>query len=181
MQVADFHRHLDTCPACLELASILGCLQEGPVAQSVDNRSWPPVKSNANWQRQRSVLAAAPMMLTLTQGVMLASHVYSSIRLVPILWLAFRDDVTTNSGPLGSWPVHSVWMPYVLVCGCVGPMVAGVSLFAALTRRRWARGAARSYALFCMPTLFLAPLALCLLLAARRPRIHGKDRAEAVP
>ncbi len=120
-------------------------------------------------------------MLTLTQGVMLASHVYSSIRLVPILWLAFRDAATMNSGPLGSWSVHSLWMPYVLIWGCVGPLVAVLSLFATLGQRRWLRGAARSYALLCVPTLFLAPLAACLILAVGHTQSRGKYSVQVAP
>jgi hypothetical protein len=181
VETAAFHLHLDNCPACLELASVLGCLHDSDV--EFEARNPPKIAASESTPGERLVQSILPRAdksyfgerqnLLLTHGLMILLHAYSSFTLLPILWLAFRADVTHINGPFGTWIVHSVWFPYLLTWGCVGPLFACAVLLGILASRRWVRAGARLYALVSLPSLFLVPIAICLFFAARFRRVSG--------
>jgi hypothetical protein len=178
-ETAAFHVHLDNCPACLELASLLGCLHDGDV--EFELRTPSKIAASESTPGERLVQSILPraeqvylggrQLMLITHGVMLLLHAYSSITMLPNLWLAFRADVTPINGPFGTWIVHSLWVPYLLIWGCLGPLFACSIAFGLLKSRRWVYVAMRSYSLACLPSLILAPIAICLLFAARFRRI----------
>ena len=180
-EMAQFHRHLDECAVCLELAGILGCLHDDDLeldapnlskylkrtstpSERVFRSSRPQVATSAHGGRQ---------ILLVSHGVMLLTHAYSSFIVLPVFWLAFRASVSFTGGHFGIWSVHMVWLPYVLIWGSLGPMLACLILLGMLTPSRWARPAARLYAVVSLPTLFLVPLAICLLFVTRPRQIGG--------
>jgi len=178
-ELADFHLHLDSCPACLELASILGCIQDddhgnapSDVAISQSNFVNAVGNHKSSSRPSRNLLSQTHVLLIAAQCVALLCHAYSSIVLVPLLWAAFRADVPPIHGILGPWPMHYIWLPFVLLWGTVGFIVACVVLTITFAARRFSRIAVRSYALITLPTIFLTPMAACLLLASRRRNLR---------
>ncbi len=167
-ELAAFHRHLDTCPECLELASLLGCMDpsdspvqypENPkVSAALREDSNPgvrdlPAKIHGRYRNAR--LAAV--------SVTFVCHAYSSFVLLPLLWQAFRADVA--QGILGHWVLRYVWLPFTLAWGSAGLAIATAVLFASLFMTRQLGLAVRSYALLSILTGYLAPVGVCLVLA----------------
>jgi hypothetical protein len=176
-EVSAFHLHLDNCPDCLELASLLGCMDgmnepiqrrssNEAITQSLKELAFPgklrPPSMVSN-RRRRPLLAAL--------GVTIMCHAYSSILLVPPLWQAFRADVT--QGIFSYWPLRDIWLPFTLVWGSVGLLFAGVVLYASLFMARSPRFALRGYALLSLLTGVLAPVGLYLIVASRH--FHARD------
>ena len=175
-KVADFHHHLDNCPECLELASLLGCMDgmnepiqrrssNEALTQSLIGSVFPGKlrpRSKISKRRRRPLLAAL--------GVTFLCHAYSSAVLLPPLWQAFRADVP--QGILSYWPLRVIGLPFTLAWGSVGLLFAGVVLYASLFMPRPPRLALRVYALVSLLTGVLAPVGLCLIVVSLRFRAH---------
>ncbi len=182
-ELVTIHRHLDICPACLELAGVLGCLYDAGsapegtdvrkenVAQSTLPRPKHPsaavgVASESREQFWESLVALVSITL---------AHAYFSLSIAPIVWRASgaagSQDVIANV--FGQFaPIVTL---YVKLWGLVGLVWAGVGCWGLLTSRGWCRWATRSYAVLCLPTIVLAPLGLCVLLAFRQPRNESRN------
>ena len=175
-ELADFHHHLDNCPACLELAAVLGCLYDVERARPGDsvgeNNIRQPASGQADYavrlgimahrlQSQESKIASCAMTL---------AHAYFCLSTTPMIGMPFGPAPLETSivGKLGYFG-HFVSLYVGLWC-LAGLVWACVACWALLTRRRWARLALRSYAVLSIPTIVLAPLGVCVLFALRRPQ-----------
>lgn len=186
-ELVDFHRHLDTCPACLELAGALGCLYdaEPPVGgefveqgqrvrsslPELDTPSVSPrVTAHARQYSRESLVAF---------GMLTAAHAYFSLALVPLFgraWLGKPkpENVLPQLAALGSLQVAVV--TYVIVWGLAGLLWAAVGWLGMLRQRRWAQAAIAVYAWLSVPSMLLAPLAWCVLAALQREIIARPPR-----
>jgi hypothetical protein len=178
-EMAEFHRHLDDCPACLELAGALGCLYDTEPAlggeqlgQGKRGRSPVPelalrsaTTGTATRERQHSRESLVAL------GTAVAAHAYFTLALVPIFWRAWLaksapEPLLPQLAPLGS--LQFVVVTYVIVWGLAGLLWAAIAWVGLLSRRRWARVAVVSYAWLSLPSLLLAPLAWCVIAALKQ-------------
>ena len=172
-ELANFHRHLDQCPACLELAGVLvgvygdtpGRIVEGIAERNVTKSSDPQSADGA-----LSHLAPPSRRSKAAFCAMTLAHAYFGLSIVPVFL-----RTTQASGPsrllAGVFGVFSpVVTDYIVMWGFVGFAWACVGCWALLTNRRWAVVVGRGYAVLSLPTIILGPLSLCLLVALQRPR-----------
>ena len=170
-----FHRHLDRCPACFELASLLGCIDsitEHAPAPSAWNAL--PQIADSSSLRSKSVSNAHGSGSNYSRAALttlLVCHAYSSLLLLPPLWRAFRADVTPQF--LSLWALHYVWLPYVMILGSLGLLFSASAVFYWLFTARNAPLVVWGYAILALATGFLAPMGLGVLIATAR----GKKQA----
>jgi len=179
VELADFHRHLDNCAACLELAAVLGCLYDGeatPQGESVREsnigqpavveRDYLVMPSNKPRRVRARKSHVALLAMTLAQA-------YFSFSLAPALWWssgatptqAFFVEKFGHFGPIATLYL-SLWCLVGLVWACA-------ACWALLADRRWTLVAARSYAIMSLPTIVLAPLGLFVIVAFPRTRNYS--------
>lgn len=168
-ELVAFHEHLDVCPACLELAGVLGCIdnhtalgqqQSDPSipTQSVSATAHPVVNAGPSSRRpSRSITALTTLCLC---------HAYSSFTLLPPLWGAFRANVRPQS--LAQWGLCHIGLPFVLVFGSLGLLLSVLAVCHALFTGRPATLAVRTYACLAMATGFLAPLGVVVLVSTAK-------------
>jgi hypothetical protein len=168
-EMAEFHLHLDRCQACLELAGMLGCLDDTKSVRTAnagqDGPYPPPSLADAPRLTTQSRRPARECVVAL--GAATLAHAYFSVAMTPIFWRAAKtaggNVVFTNLFG-GFSPVATL---YIELWGAVGFVWACVAWLALVTGRRWARMAAASYAVLSLPTIVLAPLGICTLVTLR--------------
>jgi hypothetical protein len=175
---AEFHQHLDLCPECLQLISILGGLEESPVEL---RSQWVPAVSSvakdadAQQAQQRHGLAKtarAPWEtdLLIALVVMGLSQLGSALLLLPACH-QFLARYPFVFGGLSTWCILStLWVAFVEVSLVAGPAWALVILFALMTKRPWKPIALAIYAWVALPTLVWGPIAICILFQLRSYR-----------
>lgn len=161
-----FHQHLDTCPGCLELASVLGCM--GGRNEHTQPNFAPHVAGTSADKPARTAGPSAKVLRT-ALTTLFVCHAYSSFTLLPTLWQAFRADVPTKI--LSYWALYDLWLPFALAFGSLGLLLAVVVQVYSLFRARPAVFSLRSYAILALATGFLAPIGLGVLVTSHwRPK-----------
>jgi len=181
---AEFHQHLDQCPECLQLISILGGLEESPT--ELRSPMMPGVSSaakDANPQQARGRPKLARMSraqqqtdLLIALVVMGLAQLGSALLLLPTCH-QFLARYPVGFGEFSVWySIRSIWIGIVEISLVAGPAGALVILFALLTKRSWARTALVIYAWVALPTLLCGPIAICVLFQLRRYRPRTATR-----
>jgi hypothetical protein len=175
---AKFHQHLDQCPECLQLISILGGLEES----SAKLRSqWVPavssVAKDADAQQAqerprvaKTALAPQQTDLPIALVVMGLAQLVSAMLLLPACHQFLARYPVAFSGFSTWYFFRSLWVAFVEVSLAAGPAWALVILFALRTKRPWALIALPIYAWLALPTLFWGPIAICILFQLRSYR-----------
>jgi anti-sigma factor RsiW len=158
---AELERHVDRCPACAELLTMLG-------------RAYAPSPTTSTWEASTAGEAPAALEWTpqarrsLTRIALFAALVHVVIGAK--LGLLFSEHGVSSVADLAG---HTV-----LIYGLVwGPFGAVVALAAATTlARSWRLGRKLAFwhAILSLPSIVLTPLSLCTLYELRRherPRI----------
>ena len=177
-ELTEFHRHLDQCPDCFQLASLLGSLsaqiadsnvgmssQISQTAPSVKITTELAASREAGWSspKSRRLLAASQMVM----GLCSAGCCYV---LSPALLSFYRGNSEQLHGLFGNALVRLAFLPYLAVWVVIGSIWAFVNAFALVSRRNLPRRALWAHAWLSVPTVILAPLAMCQfhLLSSRR-------------
>jgi hypothetical protein len=181
---ANVHLHLDSCPACLELAGILGSIRDstsGPNGAEADFekrvQAGPLRKTDhSNASVATGLLRSKANDCVLAQGALTLAHGYFAIAMVPIFWQGLTAEAESASilSQLGS--MRLVVSTYVVVWGLAGFLWALLGCAGLLTTRRWTYTAVAGYALLSIPSILLAPLAGCVLVALRRQEVARPPR-----
>lgn len=168
-ELVAFHEHLDGCPACLELAGVLGCIDNRTAlgqrlsdpnnpTQNASATAHPVVNAGRSSRRPgRSITALTTLCLC---------HAYSSFTLLPPLWEAFRANARPQS--LALWGLYRIGLPFVLVFGSLGLLLSVLAVCHALFTGRPATLTVRTYACLALATGFLAPLGVVVLISNAR-------------
>jgi hypothetical protein len=172
----NLHRHLDNCPACLELAGVLGCIANsasGSDGSDADSEKRVRSATESKMGHSSRGVTNGPLGdrsrdCVLAQGVLALAHGYFTLAVVPLFWRVFMAgsepaSVLTQLGSLGR-----IFGTYVVVWGLSGLLWALVGCVGLLTKRRWAHAAVVGYAVLSMPSIVLVPLAICVLVAIKR-------------
>jgi len=172
VEAATLHAHLDVCPACLELASLLGCLGTSP-AKDASNFIGHPESTGRTRKRHRaagvqhdanSVGREVELVSTLT---LLIGHAYFASRLGQIGLRCLVFDLTQHSIGVGLWhTAREVFCCYGVLWSSLGLLWGALTLYT-LTRQNspYFRWATYCYACAALPSIVLAPIAICALLA----------------
>ena len=174
---AEFHQHLDQCPECLLLMSVLGGLEES----SADSQWVPAVSSVAEdvptqraQGRPAGVLRQTDVLIALV--VMGLVQVGSALLLLPACHQFLARYPIAFSGFSAWYGIRSLWIAFVEVSLVAGPAWAFIILFALLTKRQWTRIALVTYAWVALPTLVWGPIATCILFQLRSYRPQTATR-----
>jgi hypothetical protein len=180
-ELAEFHRHLDQCPDCFQLASLLGSLGAQIADPNVGmssqiSQTAPSVKITTELAASRKAGWSSPKsrrLLAATQAVMGLCSVGCCYLLSPTLLSFSRGNTDQLRGLFGNALVRLAFLPYLAGWLVIGAIWAFVNAFALISRHNLSRMALWAHAWLSIPTVMLAPLSLCMfhLLKSRREAI----------
>lgn len=160
-ELADFHRHVDHCAECFEMAALLGCVgaandapqSESSRGSSVERPASAHVTMTQRAWSVRAIRERAPQRWGAVALTLLA-HLYFSYVFVPLAWQKMFAEHQRDA-------VGLVLASGILFLGIAGLAFGVVALGGWLMGASWGPRALRGYLASSLATLSLGPLSLC--------------------